>query len=342
MTINKSSGDTLSFQNDIESEFGNTPDRRLGEYRRDDPANTTESFNKSPGSLSNLPLDTGIPTSGTIKFSDFYGKKLNMVVDFYSGTQQVKQTSGANTLAATFRFRNSPALVKVVGGFRSKPSSNVNNSYVLTSTEWQGGKRVLVNVNKTIGGKKDGLTSSAGFPGANGTSALGIEYPAVITNNGTIRCGFGGGGGGSGAACNPDDKSTVDFGRSGGGGGGGAGLPAGGAGQGGSGGFNGPNPKNGSPGDAGNLNNGGDGGDAPSHGGANGGPGGAGGDINDAAVAGTTGTQDRAGAGYDAPGSGGLPGPNGRGVLFTSNSVQQNSTFSGNTVGGGAEILGVN
>ena len=389
MTI-KSTG-SLSFENDLEEEFGPNPGRSLGQYRREDPSRVSQLnpngllVNSSPdgSTLSNLPLDVGIPNNGEIKFSDFYGKKLNMVVDYYSGTQQVKQTSGANTLAATFRFRNSPALVKVVGGFRSKPSSNVNNSYVLTSTEWQGGKRVLVNVNKTIGGKKDGdksdvalrtgnwpsgtelqvdigasgnirggggnggnaspgLTSSAGFPGANGTSALGIEYPAVITNNGTIRCGFGGGGGGSGAACNPDDKSTVDFGRSGGGGGGGAGLPAGGAGQGGSGGFNGPNPKNGSPGDAGNLNNGGDGGDAPSHGGANGGPGGAGGDINDAAVAGTTGTQDRAGAGYDAPGSGGLPGSNGRGVLFTSNSVQQNSTFSGNAAGGGAEILGVN
>ena len=393
MTIKASASPNppLSFKDDIEEEFGPNPGRSLGQYRREDPSRVSQLnpngllVNSSPdgSSLSNLPLDVGIPNNGEIKFSDFYGKKLNMVVDYYSGTQQVKQTSGANTLAATFRFRNSPALVKVVGGFRSKPSSNVNNSYVLTSSEWQGGKRVLVNVNKTIGGNKDGdisdvslrtgnwptgtelqvdvgtsgnirgaggnggnaspgLQQSNGFPGGNGTSALGIEYPAVITNNGTIRCGFGGGGGGSGAACNPDDKSTTDFGRSGGGGGGGAGLPAGGAGQGGTGGFNGPNPKNGSPGDAGNLNNGGDGGDAPSHGGANGGPGGAGGDINDAPVAGTTGTQDRAGAGYKAPGSGGPAGSNGRGVLFSSNSVQQNSTFIGNAVGGGAQILAVN
>ena len=394
MTIKSSANPNppLSFKDDIEEEFGPNPGRSLGQYRREDPSRVSQLnpngllVNSSPdgSSLSNLPLDVGIPNNGEIKFSDFYGKKLNMVVDYYSGTQQVKQTSGANTLAATFRFRNSPALVKVVGGFRSKPSSTVaNNTYVLTSTEWQNGKRVLVNVNKTIGGNKDGdisdvalrtgswpngtelqvdvgpsgnirggggnggnaspgLQQSNGFPGGNGTSALGIEFNTTIVNNGIIRCGFGGGGGGSGAACNPDDKSTTDFGRSGGGGGGGAGLPAGGAGQGGTGGFNGPNPKNGSPGDAGNLNNGGDGGDAPSHGGANGGPGGAGGDIQDAAAAGTTGTQDRAGAGYKAPGSGGPAGSNGRGVLYSNGTVQAGSTFTGNPVGGGAQILAVN
>ena len=394
MTIKSSASPNppLSFKDDIEAEFGPNPGRSLGQYRREDPSRVSQFnpngllVNSSPdgSSLSNLPLDVGIPNNGEIKFSDFFGKKLNMVVDYYSGTQQVKETSGANTLAATFRFRNSPALVKVVGGFRGKPNSTiVNNTYVLTSTEWQNGKRVLVNVNKTIGGTKDGdisdvalrtgtwpsgtelqvdvgasgnirggggnggnaspgLEQSNGFPGGNGTSALGIEYPAVINNNGIIRCGFGGGGGGSGAACNPDDKSTTDYGRSGGGGGGGAGLPAGGAGQGGSGGFNGSAPLNGSAGNAGTLDAGGDGGTAPSEGGANAGPGGAGGDIVDAAVAGTTGTQDRGGYGYDAPGTGGPAGANGRGVLYNSNSVQQNSSFIGNSPDGGAQILGIN
>ena len=390
MTINKTSGQTLSFKDDIEEEFGPNPGRSLGQYRREDPSRVSPFnpngllVNSSPedSSLSNLPLDAGIPNNGEIKFSDFYGKKLNMVVDYYSGSQQVKQTSGANTMAASWRFANSPAKVKVVGGFRGKPSSTLGG-YNLSSTEWQGGKRVFVNVNKTIGGKNDGvigdvalrtgnwpsgtelqvdvgasgkiyggggnggnaspgMQGSDGKPGKNGTSALGIEYPAVITNNGIIRCGFAGGGGGSGAANDPSDKSDTDYGRSGGGGGGGAGLPAGSGGGGGSGGFNGPDPKNGSPGDAGNLNNGGDGGDAPSHEGANAGPGGAGGDINDAAAAGTTGTQGRPGVGYDAPGNGGQPGTNGRGVLYSTNSVQQNSTFTGNSVGGGAQILAVN
>ena len=33
MTINKSSGDPLSFLNDIEAEFGSNPGRSLGQYR---------------------------------------------------------------------------------------------------------------------------------------------------------------------------------------------------------------------------------------------------------------------------------------------------------------------
>jgi hypothetical protein len=59
MTI-KSSGSSLSFS-EIEAEFGANGGRTLGNYR----------LSQSVGSLSNLPLDSGIPNSGTIKFSDF-------------------------------------------------------------------------------------------------------------------------------------------------------------------------------------------------------------------------------------------------------------------------------
>ena len=70
MTI-KNSGSELAFS-EIEAEFGQ-PDngRSLGRYRNTD----SEFKNKNIGQLSNLPLDTGIPTSGEIKFSQFYGKK---------------------------------------------------------------------------------------------------------------------------------------------------------------------------------------------------------------------------------------------------------------------------
>ena len=87
MTI-KASGNQLAFS-EIEAEFGGTPGRSFGKYRRDDPAFT----NKSPSgsSLSNLTLDTGIPASGEIKFSQFYGKKLNMIVDYYADTIHVDE-----------------------------------------------------------------------------------------------------------------------------------------------------------------------------------------------------------------------------------------------------------
>ena len=308
-----------------------------------------------------------------------------MIVDYYSGSQIVKQTAGPNPMSASWRFTNSPAKVKVVGGFRSKPSSVVSSDgfYNLSSTEWQNGKRVLINVNKRLGGKLDnnksdvalrtgrwpngtelqvdvgpsgeirgaGGDGGAGAPclscsggtGGSGTSALGIEFNTTIVNNGLIRCGYGGGGGGSGAGNDPSDKSTTDYGRSGAGGGGGAGLPAGSGGAAGSGGFNGDQPINGGPGFAGSLDSGGGGGTAGSEGGAVGGPGGAGGDFNDAPVNGTVGqrTDDRA---YkNTPGPLGPAGTDGRAVIFSSNSVQQNSSFTGNSVGGrngGAEIGG--
>ena len=370
MTI-KSSGNPLAFT-EIEAEFGGNPARSLGQYRRDDPAFTNES--PSGSSLSGLSLDSGIPTGGEIKFSDFYSKKLNMVVDYYADTTNLnKAAAGNNTMAATWRYQNQQERVKVVGGFRSRPLGSVASNYTLTAGDWQGGKKIFVNINQTIGGKKgalndvalrtgvwpsgtqlqvdvgpSGYLTGAGGNGGdasgtggnadggdNGTTALGVEYAATINNGGIIRCGYGGGGGGSGAANDPSDKSDTDYGRTGGGGGGGAGLPAGNGGAGGgSGSFNGPDPKDGQPGDSGNLTSGGEGGVSYPYEGANAGAGGDGGDFNDAAVSGTKGTQGRPGVGYDPPGNAGGAGSDGKAIYYSSSSVQSGSTFSGNTIGG--------
>jgi hypothetical protein len=248
----QSSGSPISFSQ-IADEFGVPSGNRLGSYR------VTESV----GTLSNLPLDTGIPQSGQIKFSNFYSKRLNVVVDFYSGGTETR-------VNARERYNNNG--VRVIGGFRSRP---VNSS----------GIKVFVNVNKTLGSVKNndyryvalktgfwdssttlqvdvggsgaifgaggdggiGGTQAAWFsnngnptgngtPGGNGTSALGIQYSGTtIINNGYIQCGYGGGGGGGFGAGNPD-KNRRDFGASGGGGGGGAGFPQGSGGPGGQGG----------------------------------------------------------------------------------------------------------
>ena len=372
MTI-KSSGTQLSFS-EIETEFGNNPGRSLGQYRRDDPSGNFANASPTGSSLSNLTLDSGVPASGEIKFSDFYGKKLNMVIDYYADTTNLnKEAAGNNTMAATWRYQNQEPRVKVVGGYRSRPLGSVASNYTLTASDWQGGKKIFVNINQTIGGKKGALNDVAlrtgNWPtgtelkvdigpsgyltgaggnggdasgtggnadgGNNGTSALGIEYAAAITNSGVIRCGYGGGGGGSGAANDPSDKSDTDYGRTGGGGGGGAGLPAGNGGNGGgSGSFNGPDPKDGQPGDPGTLNSGGSGGVSYPYEGANAGEGGDGGDFNDAAESGVKGTQGRPGVGYDAPGNSGGAGTDGKAIYYSSSSVQSGSTFSGNTIGG--------
>lgn len=64
---------TIKFT-DIEAEFGQNSTRKLGSYR----------ISQSIGGRT-WPLDEGIPQSGTIRFSDFRNKTLNVVVD-YSGS----------------------------------------------------------------------------------------------------------------------------------------------------------------------------------------------------------------------------------------------------------------
>ena len=59
---------------EIIAEFGTPNNGGLGQYR----------ISENVGSLSNLPLDIGVPQSGQIKFSDFYSKRLNQVVDLHS------------------------------------------------------------------------------------------------------------------------------------------------------------------------------------------------------------------------------------------------------------------
>ena len=386
MTI-KNSGSELAFS-EIEAEFGQ-PDngRSLGRYRSSD----SEFKNKNIGQLSNLPLDTGIPASGEIRFSQFYGKKLNMVVDYYddngsSGGEASnvlnRQDDGANTLAATWRYNNLSNRVKVVGGYRDRPTGSVSG-YNLSSSGWQGGKKIFIHVNKKIGSAKAGsnsdrnkvalrtgnwpsgtslqidIGSSGRIQGAGGngrqgatnsgtpsqaftgTSGLGIEYPAQINNSGTIRCGYGGGGGGAGSWSDPN-KNPRDFGRSGGGGGGGAGIPAGDGGPQNTGGYgtvggNSPSSQKGNPGSDASFDAGGNGGSGGAHGegGGQAGSGGNGGDRNDGAQSGTAGSPNR--------GGGGSAGSNGHGIIFSSSSVQSNSsgnkTLSGSD--GGVIVGGV-
>ena len=372
MTI-KSSGNQLSFS-EIESEFGDNPGRSLGQYRRDDPSGNFDNASPSGSTLSNLPLDTGIPTGSTdqIKFSDFYGKQLNMIVDYFDDNGSAngeadnilnREDDGANTMAATWRYNNQASRVRVVGGFRSRPTGTfATGTYNLSSTDWQGGKKVFINVNKSIGGAKASTNSdrnkvalrTGGWPsgttlqidigssgriqgaGGNGrqgttnggtpaqaftgTSGLGIEYAAQINNNGTIRCGYGGGGGGTGSTSNPN-KNPRDFGRSGGGGGGGAGIPVGFGGPENAGGYGNcgkgkdlsDQAGRGKAGTDATFDNNGTGGDGGDHGegGGEAGDGGNGGDRNDAPSNGV---------------GGGQPGSSGHGLIFSSSTVQSNST----------------
>ena len=261
----------------IENEFGQNGERSLGDYRT----------SQNVGELSNLPLDSGIPTSGQIKFSDFYSKRLNIVVDMHSGGDEFRKS------AKNDKWNNNN--LTVIGGFRSKKEdgskiivhvnkkfgsdkSSVNNCAVRTGS-WNSSSSIQVDIGgegQILGaggdGGQGGVCLGGGQPGGTGTSGLGIDHNGVTVNvlsGGIIRAGFGGGGGGGGGR--QTDKGS-DRRASGGGGGGGAGFPAGNGGQPGNG------CANGSSGSSGNETTAGDGGGGGNNGnqayGASGGEGG--------------------------------------------------------------------
>ena len=248
-------GNSISFL-EIQNEFGIAPS--FGAYRVQ-WSNTADG-----GSLSNQPLDAGIPQAGQIKFSDFNGKKLNVVVNFYDQDfmtgytgQDVKerfsQGGGVSTCLGGFK-EDIPSESKIVGakviadvnriiGARKKlytPTAHNTKTCALVTGDWAPNQELIIKVGTagTIsgaggdGGTGGGSGNKAGGKGDDGCSAIGIgktDTIVSIINNGTIRAGFGGGGGGSGKGENRSSgkKSSTYVTSSGGGGGGGAGIPIG-------------------------------------------------------------------------------------------------------------------
>ena len=321
----------------IRTEFGDgtntsTSPVRLGQYRRDDASFS----NKTVGSFSNQPLDTGIPTSGTINVDTFHGKSLNVIVDYHSGSADEGGTrpedAKSRYSSSASSLGNSTGKWNVIGGYKN-PNSN------------SAGTKVKINVNKGIGsqavgsngveicalrtgtwnantilsvdiggsgkirgaggdGGNGGNNDGNGNPGEEGNSALGIQYGGTTVNvasGGQIICGYGGGGGGGGDF-QEDGFMFSDQERyaGGGGGGGGAGIPAGAGGSEGSG-----NGGDATAGGTGSAQAGGEQGGAGGEGGNNageaiGGEGGRGGDQENAPGSGTgPGDGEEGGAGAD-------------------------------------------
>ena len=118
---------------EIIAEFGTPNNGGLGEFR----------LSENVGTLTNLPLDTGVPQSGQIKFSDFYSKRLNQVVDLYS--------IGNSTTRQNAKDRWNNGNVHIVGSSKTgktQPPDTVED-------------RVIINVNATIASAKGTQTHCA-------------------------------------------------------------------------------------------------------------------------------------------------------------------------------------
>ena len=204
MTI-KASGTQLGFQ-EIEAEFGAQSPRSLGSYRHTQTVNGLV-FNG---------IDSGIPTSGEIKFSDFYSKSLNIVVDCFSGGDEFRINAKnnkwnnnsiviINPSTVSKKEEGTKITIRVNKKFGSDKSQDTNCA--LRTGTWNNPASVVVDLGSSAkilgaggnGGRgADGITNP-GVDGGDGSSGLGIEHQGTIVNyrsGSVIRAGFGGGGGG--------------------------------------------------------------------------------------------------------------------------------------------------
>ena len=355
MTI-KSDGSprpTLAFS-EIAAEFGNPIENKLGNYRE-----TTTKSAAGGWDLGSLPFDNGIPTSGSIKFSDFFGKRLNVVVKCYDGDcpdyhVNAKSQWDNDKVIVVGERRNkkidgSKVIVHVnkeigsaAGGYGADAAAKETQRgkcALRTGTGWNNTSKMQIDLGDSAklrgaggqGGKGNNPADDTGDikHGREGTSALGIQFGSALNktvinvNSGAIlRAGYGGGGGGGGAY-NHEGKGKGGHPYPGGGGGGGAGWPVGAGGARGSGVFG--DGANASSGSAGTKTAGGAGGD-PGNSAAK--KGGDGGDVDGNSQSGAN------GSGSAGSSTGGSGGGNGTALRSTGASNTYTLNNSGTMTGG--------
>ena len=210
------SGSTIKFS-DIRNEFGGTSNNNIGSYR------ISETYGDK-----NYTLDTGIPSSGTIRWSDFNDKRLNLVVDCYADCADNRvvardEYDNNNVSIVGSGTLNSPAKTKPTNTSGNKVDIRVNktigsvrNGYqaycALRTGDWETNTALWVDVgsqgkicgaggNGGAGGDGTGDGGDSGYSGGDATSALGLAQDGVqvkIESGGALIGGFGGGGGGAG------------------------------------------------------------------------------------------------------------------------------------------------
>ena len=277
----KASGNPLLFT-EIEAEFGQNIDRDLGEYR----------ISQTVGGLTNQPLDAGIPQSGKIKFSDFYSKRLNVIIDYHTGETENRPTvaktrydatagTGTHTVLTGGWYKERPTnsggtktrihVNKTIGS--STGGTGETHCAVRTGTGWNSGTVLTVEIGSSgalYGAGGDGGHGGTGestggcgsgqrngCAGEDGNSGLGIQYDGTsVINNGIISGGYGGGGGGGYRKVEKEEFFAGPTAQaSGGGGGGGQGLPGGSGGGGNSNGTAGTISSSGNGGNGGTTSN---------------------------------------------------------------------------------------
>ncbi len=189
--------------------------------------------------------NTGVPTSGTISISNFYGTVRRIFIPITISTStynfNVYDNRGGSYVAGI-----SDVQVTVNPGVRVGSTSTGAYAMLVTNAFASGDTVTIINNGVIQGMGGAGADSVLGAVNGNAGAAAGpalyINRPTTIQNNSIIAGGGGGGGSGGGGQ---DDKGPA---RWGGGGGGGAGFAPGAGGGGGYPGSAGTADQGGSPG----------------------------------------------------------------------------------------------
>lgn len=186
---------SISFA-DLKDEFGSQTGNHqsLGRFRGEEgPGTPGGSGGWSYGEWKNKPVDDGVPRGDQqIALSDFYGKKLNMVVDYYTGIGFYGGNEENNARSKYNNYSSQNLTVNPVspGLLNSLPSGG-------------GGKKIIIHVNKVIGGFKDAAITACAL--RTGSWESGTEVTVDIGTNGMI-VGAGGDGGKGGDHNGEDGK----------------------------------------------------------------------------------------------------------------------------------------
>jgi len=218
---------TAISMNTIVTEFGGTVPHSLSEYYR------------GGGVVPNVPQNATISTSGQVAMGSFYGSTNRVAAPLTISTSSFNYDVYANR-GPGYVAGIADIVVTIDPGV-TIGSTSAPAYALLVPSEFHPADTVTIINNGLIqamggaGGAGGGAPSGGGVPGSVGGSAIYVNRPTIITNNGTIA-GGGGGGGGGGASIGPypipKGSGAVPIG--GGGGGGGAGTNGGDGGAGGS------------------------------------------------------------------------------------------------------------
>ena len=223
----------------IATEFGGTVPHSLSEYYR------------GGGLVPNTPGNSAIPTSGQIAMGNFYGSANRNVIGLFISANTYNYDVYTNR-SPLYTAGNTDLTLTIDPGV-TVGSISTGSFAISVPSAFSPGDTVTIINDGTIQGKGgDGGNGQPrvfnGSPGAPAGTAIRLQRPTTITNNGVVAGGGGGGGGGGGVSAPPAGTAN------GGGGGGGSGF------DGGTGGTGSPGTASGSPGNVGTSPAGGTGG----------------------------------------------------------------------------------